>query len=306
MQRWGKTKAGTARFFCSACKSTATRKRSDLEKRHLFNQLSDWLSGKESLTAVARMSHKTRQALWKEFHPLFSAASEPHRPLNRKPRFLIVDGCYVHGHTLCALVAIDEDNHIFWRFFPYESYNAWLEILSFFSEPEIIIMDGQKGLYAATKTLWPHVPVQRCQFHVVAFVTQYVGRRPSEKIGQELLAILYQLKNAKTPGRRDLWIAVYRLWERKYESWLAGKNRFGRFNYPRLRSARLIIRRALPHLFTFLDHPGAPNTTNLVEGWVNSALAEALRLHRGLRLHEKKTLVSIVLSHLERQRRGED
>jgi hypothetical protein len=37
-----------------------------------------------------------------------------------------------------------------------------------------------------------------------------------------------------------------------------------------------------------------------VEGWVNGALAEALRWHRGLRIHEKKALVAIVLSHLAR------
>jgi hypothetical protein len=58
----------------------------------------------------------------------------------------------------------------------------------------------------------------------------------------------------------------------------------------------------LPYLFTYLDFPGCPNTTNLVEGWPNAAIAEALRRHRGLHLSQKKILVSIILSHLTREK----
>ncbi|MBI2623257.1 MAG: hypothetical protein HYW65_04510, partial [Candidatus Liptonbacteria bacterium] len=36
---------------------------------------------------------------------------------------------------------------------------------------------------------------------------------------------------------------------------------------------------------------------------VNTALAEGLRRHRGLRLRQKKTLVSVILSHLQRPMR---
>jgi hypothetical protein len=61
------------------------------------------------------------------------------------------------------------------------------------------------------------------------------------------------------------------------------------------------MRKAIPYLFTYINRPGVPNTTNLVEGWVNSAIAEALRLHRGLRLSEKKMLVSIILTKLAKE-----
>ena len=50
------------------------------------------------------------------------------------------------------------------------------------------------------------------------------------------------------------------------------------------------------------DFPGCPNTTNLVEGWTNTAIAEGLRRHRGLRLSQKKILVSTILSHLTREK----
>jgi len=278
--------------------------RKDVMQRHVTRQLVNWLGGKESLSDMSFRVHKTRQALWKEFQPLFAHTIEPFIPNETKTRVLILDGTYIHGHTLCALIAIDENRKIYWKFAPWESYRVWLHFLYPFAKPEIVVMDGQKGLFAAARRLWPTVPIQRCQFHVIAFAIQYLGRRPKDAMGRELLAILYTLKEAKTPEARDRWIRAYKGWEQKYEKTLAMKNFGGRFVYPRQRSARLIIRRALPYIFTFLDHPGAPNTTNLVEGWVNSAIAEALRLHRGLRLHEKKTLVAVILAELRKQEKA--
>lgn len=300
MQRWGRTRKGTVRFFCPVCKKTATRERRDVKKRHYLHELDLWLGGKDSLSEMAAKLHKTRQTLSREFHPFFDFAPEPKVPKRLKPRVLILDGTYVHGHILCVLVAIDEHDNIFWKFAPYESYLSWHSFLIRFSQPEVVVMDGQKGLFSVVRMIWPSTKIQRCQFHVVQFAIQYLGRNPKEEAGQKVLGLLYQLKEAKTPKKRDQWLLLYKIWEKQYEKVLHAKTEPGRFQHPRLRSTRLIIRRALPNLFTFLDHPDTPNTTNLVEGWVNGALAEALRRHRGLRIHEKKALVSIVLSHLAR------
>ncbi len=304
-QKWGKTSTGRIRFFCPVCKKSTVNRRKDLELRHRAKELISWLGGKESLSEMAEHYHKTRQALWKEFQPLFQYDVEPLIPENTKVRTLVLDGTYVHGHILCTLVGIDENRKIYWRFAAYESYKVWLNFLYPFAQPDIVVMDGQKGLFAAAKRLWPTVPIQRCQFHVIAFATNYLGRRPKDEMGRELLDILYTLKEAKTLEGRDQWIGVYKKWEAKYEKLLSTKNYGGRFMYGRHRSARLVIRRAMPHLFTFLDHPGAPNTTNLVEGWVNGAIAEALRFHRGLRFHEKKLLVAVILANLRKKQTEE-
>jgi hypothetical protein len=305
-QKWGHTRQGKPRFFCLHCKKTATPQRDDVEIRQNIKDLKKWLSGKDNLSNMASRYHVTRQAMWKRFHQVMETASEePKLPDLIKTRILIIDGTYIHGHTLCALIAVDESDKIYWKFAPYESYSAWVEFLSSFTEPEIIIMDGQKGLFAAARMLWPNVAIQRCQFHVIAFAIQFIGRNPKDQIGKDLLNILYTLKDAKTIEGRNAWISSYRSWEQKYEMSLLAKDVRKQFMYPRMRSARLILRRALPYLFTFLDHKGSPNTTNLVEGWINGTIAEALRLHRGLRVHEKKTLATIILSDLIRKKTKE-
>ncbi len=114
--------------------------------------------------------------------------------------------------------------------------------------------------------------------------------------------LLYALKTVRTQEAKKHWILLYKIWEKKYDyKVFRARSDNGKFVYQRLRSVRFVMRRAIPYLFTYIDHPGVPNTTNLVEGWVNSAIAEALRLHRGLRLNEKKMLVSVMLEKLARK-----
>lgn len=302
MQRWGHSRQGKPRFYCRTCKKTATPRRDDAERRQSLAELREWLSGKETLSRLAEKSHRSRETLSRRFRKLMDeAGKEPALPDRIPARILIVDGTYIHSRTLVALVAIDEHDNLYWKFAKYESFATWADFLSSFSGPDIVITDGQKGLLSAIRALWPKAGVQRCQFHLVSFAIHYLGRKPKEALGKELLELLYNLKYAKTFETRDAWLASYRDWEQKYDSFLAARDANGRYLRPRARSARYVVRRALPHLFTFLDHEGAPNTTNLVEGWVNGAVAEALRLHRGLREHEKRALATIILSQLKRK-----
>ncbi len=302
MQHWGRTHAGTARFFCHSCRKSTTSLRKDLTEKHVHERLDAWLAGKESLAFIAKKDHETRQALWKEFHPFFKSVAEssifPVSPIHT----LILDATYVHGNKLCVLVAIDEYRDISWRFAPYESYASWLQFLISLPTPEVVVMDGQKGLFAAAKRLWPNALVQRCQFHVVSLAFQYLGRRPKDEPGKDMAELLYQLKTVRTSEAKNHWLLMYKIWEKRYQyKVFSARNDSGKFTYQRLRSVRFIMRKAIPYLFTYIEKPGVPNTTNLVEGWVNSAVAEALRLHRGLRLPEKKMLVSVILSKLAKK-----
>lgn len=160
--------------------------------------------------------------------------------------------------------------------------------------------DGHKGMAHFVKRWWPQTAFQRCHFHMASLVTHYLSRNPKEEAGRDILHLLYELKHIKTPEERDRWKLLHRIWEQQYAKVFSAKNESGQYQHRKLRSVRFIMRRALPDLFTYLDYPGCPNTTNLVEGWVNTAIAEGLRRHRGLHLSQKKTLVSIILAHLKR------
>lgn len=302
MRRHGKTKSGTERYFCPVCKKTSTMRREDTVLRHKKDRLIEWLVGIKNKTEIAKRYGVTRQTLSNEFRPFFKKNPNGMAPFGFQAKMIIVDAKFIHGNSLCALIAVTEENKIFWEFADSECYGTWYSCLTRFAPPEVVIADGQKGVSGFIKRYWPNTKFQRCHFHIVSLVIHYLSRNPKEEAGQRILDLMYQLKHIKTHKEKDRWILLYKIWEKQYEKAFDEKNNFGNYKYKKLRSVRFILRKALPNLFTYLDYMGCPNTTNLVEGWVNTAIAERLRRHRGLHLSQKKILVSIILSHLSREK----
>lgn len=300
MQRWGKTAAGTTRYRCEACKTSSIIHRPDTHLRHDKDRLVEWLTGVRSKSDIAKQYGMSRQALTQEFRRFFEENPEPQIPVDFQTNILIVDGKYIHHRVLCVLVAVTESDQIFWRFAPEERYGTWRRFLLGFRPPKIVVADGHKGMWYFVKRHWPETAFQRCHFHMVLLVTKYLSRNPKEETGQVILDLVHRLKDTRTHEEKQRWIYLHRIWEKQYAKIFAAKTDSGQHQYRKLRSVRLIMRRAIPDLFTYLDYPGCPNTTNLVEGWVNTAIAEGLGRHRGLTIVQKKTLVSIILSNLKR------
>jgi len=258
------------------------------------------MTGVENKDAIAKQYGVTRRALTKEFAGFFRKSPDCPIPEKFETNMLIVDGKFIHGDELCALIAVTETDRIFWQFATAECYGTWYGFLVRFAPPKVVVADGHKGMSQFVKRWWPHTAFQRCHFHMVQLVIQYLSRTPKEKAGEDILHLCYRLKTIATKEGRDQWILLYHIWEHQYEKIFAEKTEAGGYRYRKLRSVRIIMRRAIPDLFTYLDYPECPNTTNLVEGWVNTAIAEGLRRHRGLHLRQKKTLVSVILSNLHR------
>jgi hypothetical protein len=302
MRRHGVTKAGTERYFCPVCRKATTIHRDDTRLRHEKNRLVEWLTGVDDKDAIAKKYGVTRRALSKEFRKFFLENPDGTAPLGFAAKRLIVDAKFIHGSMLCALIAVTENDKIFWQFAEGENYGTWHACLVRFKPPEVIVADGQKGVAGFVKRYWPQTGFQRCHFHMVSLVIHYLSRNPQEEAGRGILELMYRLKAVKNHDDKKQWLMFHRTWEKRYEKVFAEKNESGQYAHRKLRSVRFIVRKALPNLFVYLDFPGCPNTTNLVEGWVNAALAEGLRRHRGLHFSQKKTLVSIILSHLTRQK----
>lgn len=301
MRRHGTTKSGTERYFCPVCKKASIIHRPDTRLRHNKDRFVAWLTGVENKKAIAKRYGVTRQALSNEFRVFFKKNPDGSAPPGFKTKILIVDAKFIHGKELCALIAVTENDEIFWQFADSECYGTWYACLVRFSPPEVVVADGQKGVARFVRRYWPKTAFQRCHFHMVSLIIHYLSRNPKTEAGQQILELMYRLKQVKTNEDRDKWKLLHRIWEKQYEKIFSEKNEAGGYTHRKLRSVRFIVRKALPNLFTYLDYPGCPNTTNLVEGWVNTAIAEGLRRHRGLHLSQKKTLVSIILSNLKRK-----
>jgi hypothetical protein len=146
-----------------------------------------------------------------------------------------------------------------------------------------IVCDGKKGIFA----LFPTIPMQMCQFHMVKIVNRYLTRKPKTNASKELRDIVLKL----TRSSRCEFTDLLEKWDLKWDDYLneqtKGKKRKV-YTHKRLRSAYLSLKRHLPYLFTFEDHPDLmmANTTNALDGHF-AALKNKLRNHNGLSKQRK-------------------
>ena len=153
------------------------------------------------------------------------------------------------------------------------------------------VIDGLKGL---AKALSPY-PVQLCQFHQMLTVRKYITQDPDIEASKALL----DLVNNITKMDKESFIGAFEEWHEKYQDVLNErvhdkriKKKTPPFMRPRLRSAYFSVKRNMPLLWTFYDHPetGLPNTNNALEG-LFSDLKTKVRVHCGIsREHRKKLL----------------
>lgn len=301
MRRHGHTAKGTPRWYCPACKTSGVRRRPDTAKRHMRQRLIRWLTGKMSLCEMAREHRMTRRGLSKQFRPSFAVI--PAVPTPQATRILVVDGVSIHGRSLVALIARTERGEISWDFAPRENALAWQAFLARLPHPEAVVCDGHAGILKALRVLWPDAAIQRCHFHIAQGARRYLTRRPRTEAGREARALVALIPRMRTHEAARGWHDAWRAWEERHTAVLSERTRYTDgvrirwwYTHRNLRGIRSLIREARAHLFTYLDHPGTPNTTNHVEGGINAMIAEAMRLHRGLRIHQKKTLVSLLLA----------
>lgn len=312
MQRYGQTRRGTPRFYCPCCRQSAVRQRADRREHHERGRVWRWLTGKSSLTEIGDARGQARQTLSRHFQPFFLRTAKWKAPA--RISLLVLDGIFIHGRSLLALIGLADSQKLVWTFAERETTENWLALLRLLPQPQVVVCDGHNGLLACLRALWPSVAIQRCHFHVIKLARIYLSRKPKTAAGRELWALVRTLPECRAHNQAANFRQSFLAWSARHEAFLAERswtlNQRGRrcswYTHKRLRGARSLIQNALPHLFTFLDYPNCPNTTNQVEGGINAQIAEAIRLHRGLRRHQKQTLVSLILAKINGEKPTQD
>lgn len=306
MQKWGKNRNGSTRFRCKFCRVSKTRKRSDLSEKYKQGLFQKWLLGKLSLSEIAEKYNVTRQTLHSWFASFWNLEPTP-KQTNTANKILVIDGKYVEQNA-CVLLAACNKKVVSWHFTQRENYSSWFTFLSSFKQiPFAIVCDGQKGMIKAIKQRFPGVIIQRCQFHVIQYCTIKLTKNPESEEAQELRELVLQISKIKTKEQLKNWLADYKYWylanqnfikEKTYQTenlTPTGRQKW-HYTHGRLHAAHSHLKNSFPHLFRYLQHPKIPNTTNFVEGGINSLMQEKLRFHRGLSLPKRRILIAHFLS----------
>ena len=211
---------------------------------------------------------------------------------------MVIMDC-VYFKRVCVYLVIRDwyrQKNIYFKRIPYETigdYVSAIEILEAWGFIiDGIVVDGRKGVFEALSDKYP---VQMCQFHQKQIVRRYLTNKPKTEAGQMLRQIVKMLPTTD----EILFEFLLDFWYERYQSFLKERTvnpitKGWFYTHKRLRSAYRSLRNNSPYLFTFLKVKNMPNTTNSLDGFFGH-LKDAVRIHRGLKLHRKAKLIEYLI-----------
>ncbi|MCB9963874.1 MAG: hypothetical protein H6855_02590 [Rhodospirillales bacterium] len=253
----------------------------------------DWLLARRILPEIATDLGMSVPTLRMHFDAL--PLPEPCAPAPYHAINLVIDATFF-GRAYGYLCFSDTRRVIYFREIKVESIaalHAGLQILNGAGYRfKSFTLDGKRGFIQTLQSLYPHTPIQMCQFHQKAIIRRYVTNNPKTACGQDLKELMTRF-GIQDPQE---WIFDLFACRDKHKDFLAEKNERGEFTHKRLRSAFRSLKTNLPYLFVCDDIPAAniPNTTNHLEGSF-AHLKEKIKIHRGLKQHRKKKAIQYLL-----------
>ena len=288
--KYGKTKAGSQRWFCKHCRTAYSPQiDSDAKTLQIFLK---WLFGKatqKEMPGEGRSFRRKTEKFWSIW---------PMPPKIEEPRNVIfADGIYL-ARQACVLICRDEQHVLGWYLCREEHADAWAALMRRIAAPRLVVSDGGTGFQKALRRVWPNTKHQRCLFHVACQVKRYVTAHPNTTAGYELYRLSRDLLDIHTMEEAERWNDRFCRWLGKYQQFLsemtADENGNKRPTHERLVKAEKSIERLIRNhtLFTYLDEQlcsefKAPSTNNYLEGGVNAQLRTMLREHRGLSVERR-------------------
>lgn len=310
MSKWGRTAAGSARWFCRMCEISGTRTRKDNRERTRLFLFVRWLTSKVTLKDISADAGVSIQTILQWFRPLWSDPPDP-RPRS-DIRVLVLDGTSVVPRKCMLLIAGDNDRHepVSWMPALRECYESWsvflIRLIRAGIEPSVVVCDGQRGLLKAIHEVWSRANIQRCLVHIIRQASVWLTQKPKTKAGRKLLVLVQQLSTIRTKRQKRRWIRAFKNWYRKHDRFLKERTYAlsGRWWYThrKLRGTRSLLRNAIPDLFRFVTDTSIPRTSNHVEGGLNARIKELFRCHRGFNPAKKLALASWYLALRQGQR----
>ena len=269
------------------------------KRRNKSQVITDYIEGKQTLRQLALRYDVSERTIRRDL----TGMRFVHSISKYKDVTVQLDTTYWGRHLGLMVIKDALRNKILWhKYVRNETIAQYIEGISWLKSQGFkiygAVIDGMRGLAQA---LYP-IPVQMCQFHQILIIRRYLTQEPDLEASVQLLDLVKSI----TRMDKESFIGAFNEWYEKYKDVLNErvhdkriKRNMPPYMRPRLRSAYLSLRRNMPLLWTFYDHPetGLPNTNNGIEG-LFSDLKGKLRVHRGIsKDNRKKLLDEYILRH---------
>ena len=259
------------------------------KRRNKSQVITDYIEGKQTLRQLALRYDVSERTIRRDL----TGMRFVHSISKYKDVTVQLDTTYWGRHFGLMVIKDALRNKILWhKYVRNETIAQYMEGISWLKSQGFkiygAVIDGMRGLAQA---LYP-IPVQMCQFHQILIIRRYLTQEPDLEASVQLLDLVKSI----TRMDKESFIGAFNEWYEKYKDVLNErvhdkriKRNMPPYMRPRLRSAYLSLRRNMPLLWTFYDHPetGLPNTNNGIEG-LFSDLKGKLRVHRGISKDNRK------------------
>lgn len=248
------------------------------------------------MSAEMQMSNRSISRLFKKF-----LEQAPQIPVKSKTQVhLLIDGTYL-PNGLCLILYYDHDIRYvqLYRTSSQEKFREIYQDLKALKSLGVqiysVTCDGHKSILKAVAKAYPAAIIQRCVVHIKRQCRAYLSSRPKLQASKELLFISNQIATIKTQEQCSLWLLQLHNWYQIHRNTLMEQSfnplkKDYWYTHKGLHQAYTLISNALPHLFTYLNDPQIPATTNRLESFFKH-LKEKLLLHSGLRLEAKRNFI---------------
>lgn len=285
---------GVQTYWCRACNSRFRNKRRNKKHHRLWNL---YVFGKQTIRELKYSTGYEKKTIFKYLaeHQLSAKHHEP------RPIHLVVDATYFgtrKDQTAWGVILFrdaDRKENLWWKYVSHESANDYREGKEYLESLGYVIQSVTADGFLGLPRVFEHIPFQMCQFHMKQIVVRNVTMRPKTEAGKVLLALAKTLSQT-TPEK---FLGRLRQFHIRYSLFLAEKTYHpdGSWSYTHEGARRAYV--SLVHwrdyLFTYLKHPGVPNTTNTCDGHF-SHIKDIVRIHRGLtKSFKQKVLDAIFL-----------
>lgn len=287
--RWG-TREGRQRYKCHDCGASFVKRKECVRQSNRLVWFRKWVLGKQNIEDIAQECGYSSRQLHRWFDEYLDTS--PSWTMNTsRPIYLLIDGTYYSDdHCLIVYRAENLKRTIFYRFTTHEDDDEIASDLINIRDLGYNIIgittDGGDNIVRAVQYVFPDVPRQRCVVHVQRECLGQITQRPRSPEAKLFRNMVQQLSIVRTVNDKLWWLNVYANWVEENKEYIFQKgvvyySHQEYYVHNDLRKAYIHLKRALPNLFTYIDNPGVPKTTNALEAFFGH-IKDQIRSHRGL------------------------
>ena len=287
--RWG-SREGHQRYKCRDCGTSFIKHKEGVRQSNRLVWFRKWVLGKQTIEDIAQECGYSARQVHRWFDEYLD--SSPSWTMNTSRQiYLLIDGTYYSdGHCLILYRAENLKRTIFYRFTTHEDDDEIASDLISIRDLGYnvigITTDGGDNIIRAVQYVFPNVPRQRCVVHVQRDCLASITQRPRFTEAKLFRNLIQDLSIVKTNNDKLWWLSMYARWVEDNEEYVFQKaivsySHQEYYVHNDLRKAYIHLKRALPNLFTYIEHPGVPKTTNALEAFFGH-VKDQIRLHRGL------------------------